>query len=88
MVSERVERPGVRGHGVVREETRDHRLQPSTLFGNGVVHAVTQFCLDLPKLRSHAVSSCLALIQFTGVPLIATDSAYNASYWLSPGRNP
>jgi hypothetical protein len=61
MVPGRVERPGVRGHGVVREEPRDHRLQPSALFGNGVMNAATQLCLDLPKRRPHAVSSGSAL---------------------------
>ena len=73
MVSERVERPGVGGHGAVREEARDQRLQPSTLCGNGVVHAVTQFRLDLPKLRSHAVSSCLALKLEGSAPTLSTD---------------
>jgi hypothetical protein len=61
VVSERVERPGIRGYGVIREEPRHHRLQPSTLFRNGVMHAVTQLRLDLPKLRSHTVCPRLAL---------------------------
>jgi len=73
MMPEGVERPGVCGHCVVREEPRDHRLQPSALFGSGVVYAATKFRLDLPKLRSHAVSPCLALELERPAPRLAAD---------------
>jgi hypothetical protein len=61
IVAERAERPGIRRHRVVCEEPRDHCPQPSALFGDGVVHAATQFLLDLAKLRPHAVAPALAL---------------------------
>lgn len=61
IVAERAERPGIRRHSVVCEEPRDHCPQPSALFGDGVVHAATQFLLDLAKLRPHAVAPALAL---------------------------
>ena len=73
MVAERAKRPSVRRHGVIREEPCDHRLQPSTLFRNGVVHAVPQLHLELPKRRSHAVSSCLALELERPAPRLAAD---------------
>jgi hypothetical protein len=61
VISEGPERPTIRGHRVVREEARHHSLQPSPLFGNGVVHAVTQLLLHLSKLRSHTVAPSFAL---------------------------
>jgi len=73
MVSESPERPAIRGHRVVRKETGNHRLQPSALFGNGVVHAATQLLLDLPESRPHAVTPCLAMEQERPPPGFAAD---------------
>jgi hypothetical protein len=68
VISEGPERPTIRGHRVVREEARHHSLQPSPLFGNGVVHAVTQLLLHLSKLRPHAIPPCLAKEQERPAP--------------------
>ena len=61
VISEGPECPTIRGHRVIREEARHHGLQPSPLFGNGVVHAVTQLLLHLSKLCSHAIAPSFAL---------------------------
>ena len=73
MVPERTESARVRGHGVVSEVARDHRPQPLALFDSRVVHAVTQLCLDLPELRSHAVAPSLAPELERPAPGLATD---------------
>jgi len=73
VVPEGPERPTIRGHRVVREEAGDHRPQPSTLFGNGVMHAAAQLLLYLPKRRPHAVSPCLAMEQERPAPGLATN---------------
>ena len=42
--------PGIRGHRVVGEVSRDHAPQPSALGRDGVVHAGTQLRLDLSRV--------------------------------------
>ena len=56
VMSECPECPGIRAHRVVREVPRDHRPQPSPLFGNGVGHAFTQSRLDLLESCPHRVA--------------------------------
>ena len=73
MLTERTDRPVVGGHCVISEEARHHRLQPSSLFGNGRVHVTTKLFLDLPELGSHAVSPCFALELEGPAPGSATD---------------
>ena len=53
--------PGIRGHRVVSEVTRDHRPQPFALFRDGVVHAFTQSRLDLLESCPHPVAPRLSL---------------------------
>lgn len=73
MIAERMQGPRVRGHRVVCEEARNHRLQPPALLGNGIVHAATQLRLDLLKRRPHAVAPCLAVEQERSTPGLAAD---------------
>ena len=41
VIAKRVEGPGVRGHCVIRIEAAHHLLEPSALFGDGFVHALS-----------------------------------------------
>src|SRR6478736_7006921 len=43
-------------HGVIREEAPHHLRQPSSLFGNGLMHPPSQFLLDLRELCPHAIT--------------------------------
>jgi hypothetical protein len=61
VVAKCTQSPSIRGHRVVRKEARDHLLEPSPLFGDGFMHALSQLHLDLPKLRPHAVPASLPL---------------------------
>ena len=57
---ERPECPGVRGHCVICEVSRDHCPQPPSLFGNGLVPPVTELRLDVLKRSPHAITPTVA----------------------------
>ena len=58
---------------MVREESRDHRIQPSALCGDGIVHAFTQLRLDLLESGPHALAPCLAQKHECSAPGLATE---------------
>ena len=60
MITERAKRPRVGRHGVVGIVAGDDQLQPSPLLGDGLLHALAQFVLDLPQLRTSAVPPTFA----------------------------
>src|SRR6202011_52781 len=60
MITEGAKRPRVGRHGVVGIVAGDDRLQPSPLLGEGLLHALAQFVLDLPQLRTSAVPPTFA----------------------------
>src|SRR6516162_9082217 len=46
-------------HGMVGEEASDHLLEPCCpLLGDRIVHAPSQFLLDPPERRPHAIAPC------------------------------
>ena len=56
MVAERTECRHIRRNGVIREVTPDDLAQPFALFGNWLMHASSQFLLDLLELRLHSIT--------------------------------
>src|SRR3979490_2323804 len=68
MITERAKRPRVGRHGVVGIVAGDDQLQPSPLLGDGLLHALAQFVLDLPQLRTSAVPPTFAAALDTGLP--------------------
>jgi hypothetical protein len=53
------ERLYVRWHRVIIEEAPDYLLQPSSLFGDGMVSSPVQLFPDLPEFRPDAVAPSL-----------------------------
>ena len=45
-------------HCMVGEEASDHLLDPSPLLGDWTMHSPSQFLLDLPERRPHAITPC------------------------------
>jgi hypothetical protein len=45
-------------HCMVGEEASDHLLDPSPLLGDWAMHSPSQFLLDLPERRPHAIAPC------------------------------
>src|SRR5580700_9813565 len=43
-------------HRVIREVAACDLRQPSSLLGNGLMHPLSQFLLDLPELCPHAIT--------------------------------
>lgn len=60
-------------HRVVREVARDHRSQPSPLFGDAIAASVARLRLHLPQGRTHAVASRVTPEQECSVPRAPTD---------------
>lgn len=73
MIAQCPQCPGIRGHRVVGEVTRDHTPQPPTLGRYGIVHADTQLRFDLLKCCSHTVAPSLALKLKGSTPGLAAD---------------
>src|ERR1700692_2296462 len=61
VVAERTEGPRVRRHRVIREVASNHLPEPFPLFGDRIIHALSQLLLDLPELRSHTIAAGLPL---------------------------
>jgi hypothetical protein len=59
VVTKGTERPIVGRYGVIRIVASEHLLQPSSLLGDGPMHAPSQLVLDLLQLRYPAVSPTL-----------------------------
>src|SRR5215211_1703022 len=59
VVTKGTERPIVGRHGVIGIVAHEHLLQPSSLLGDGPMHAPSQLVLDLLQLRYLAVPSAL-----------------------------
>jgi hypothetical protein len=62
-VTELHERVAVGRHGVVPEVAGDHLLEPFSLLGNRLVHALSQFLFDRLELCPHAVAPGLPFDQ-------------------------
>jgi hypothetical protein len=63
LVAELHERVAVGRHGVVSEVSGDHLLEPFSLLGNRLVHALSQFLFDRLELCPHAVAPGLPFDQ-------------------------
>src|ERR1700684_1240266 len=61
MVTEGRQGARVGRHCMVVEEARDDLSEPFALFGDGIVHALSQFHLDLLELGPNAVAAGLSL---------------------------
>src|SRR5271170_2949571 len=51
----------VRRHGVVGIKAPDDLRQPSSLFGDRLVHSLSQLLLDFPELYPHAIAPSFPL---------------------------
>jgi hypothetical protein len=58
---------------MVREEAGNDLLQPSPLLRDRLMHSPSQFVLNLPKLRAHAVPPGLPLEEETPLAGLAAD---------------
>src|SRR5215471_5340589 len=72
-VAECTDRRTIGRDGVVREETRDDLPQPLPGFGNGPMHALSQFLLDSLEPCPHAVPPRRPLDEETASPRSAAD---------------
>ena len=73
MVAERLQCREVGRHGMVIEEPSYDLRQPSSLFGNGLVPALSQSLLHFRKLRLHAVAAALPFEQELAAAAFAAD---------------
>src|SRR5271168_867137 len=63
VVAEGLQCPKIRRNRVVVEESRDNLRQPSPLFGDRLMPAMSQLLRDLRKLGLHAVAATFPLEQ-------------------------
>ena len=61
MMAECRECPTIRWHCVVGEETRYDLPQPASLFGNWLMHPLSQFVLHPLERAPHTVAPCLPM---------------------------
>jgi len=73
VIAEGSECPGICGHRVVGEVSRDHTPQPPALGRYGIAHAGTQLRFDFLKCCSHTVAPSLTLKLEGSTPGLATD---------------
>ena len=58
---------------MIGKVSRHHRPQPSSLCGDGIVHASTELVLDVLEPRSHAIAPRFALQLEAATPGLAAD---------------